>query len=614
MDDTGYTGQIRRRQQMIESLAFTLPELHRAYASGLRPADVMAEFARRVAAADDPGIFLHLIDTERLLAEAESLGAYDSTRPLWGIPFAVKDNIDVAGCPTTAACPAFAHMAERDAFVVAQLRAAGALPVGKTNLDQFATGLVGVRTPWPVPRNALDPLIVPGGSSSGSAVAVARGLVAFSLGTDTAGSGRVPAALNNIVGLKPSLGALSTSGVVPACRTLDAVSVFALTVADAHAVFRAACAYDAADAYARPVAAPPVAQLPDTLRIGIPSAATIRFFGDTAQQSAFDAVCDRLRTRATVVEVDFTPFFAIAEMLYAGAWVAERHTVVGPLMDTTPEAVLPVIRQIVGRAEGMTATDTFRDLYRMAALRRAVQPVLDGLDMLCVPSIPTFPTLQELEADPIGPNSRLGTYTNFANLLGLCGLAVPAPARSDGRPGSVTLLAQDGRDAMLAALGAEIEHWGTRSLGATSWPVPPAHRPADGAAGPDEIEVAVCGAHMSGLPLNPELTRLGGRFLRQVSTLPEYQLFSLPGGPPRRPGLLRIPSGGAAITVEVWALPIAQFGTFMAGIPAPLSIGTLRLADGTTPKGFLCEAAATGLAEDVSAFGNWRHVLAEAAP
>ncbi|MFN7051621.1 MAG: amidase family protein, partial [Gemmobacter sp.] len=287
MDDSGYTGQTMRRRQMIESLAFTLSELHRAYASGLRPADVMAEFARRVAAADDPGIFLHLIDTERLRAEAEALGDYDSTLPLWGIPFAVKDNIDVAGCPTTAACPAFAYMAERDAFVVAQLRAAGALPVGKTNLDQFATGLVGVRTPWPVPRNALDPLIVPGGSSSGSAVAVARGLVAFSLGTDTAGSGRVPAALNNIVGLKPSLGALSTSGVVPACRTLDAVSVFALTVADAHAVFRAACAFDAADAYARPIAAPPVAQLPDTLRIGIPSAATIRFFGDTAQQAAF---------------------------------------------------------------------------------------------------------------------------------------------------------------------------------------------------------------------------------------------------------------------------------------------------------------------------------------
>lgn len=597
---------------MIESLAFTLPELRRAYAAGLRPSEVIAEFARRLAVADDPGIFLHLIETDRLLAEAEALGAYDSDRPLWGVPFAVKDNIDVAGCPTTAACPAFAYVAERDAFVVARLRAAGALPVGKTNLDQFATGLVGVRTPWPVPRNALDPQIVPGGSSSGSAVAVARGLVAFSLGTDTAGSGRVPAALNNIVGLKPSLGALSTSGVVPACRTLDAVSIFALTVEDAHAVFRQACAYDAADPFARPIAAPPAARLPPEMRIGIPDPATIRFFGDTEQQAAFDAVCARLGEIATVVEVDFTPFFAIADMLYAGAWVAERHTVVGPLMESAPEAVLPVIRSIVGRAEKMTAADAFRDLYQMAALRREVQPTLDGLDMLCVPSIPTFPTLRDLEADPIRPNSQLGTYTNFANLLGLCGLAVPAPARGDGRPGGVTLLAQAGRDAMLAALGAQIEHWGVRNLGATGWPVPAALPPEDGAA-PGEIEVAVCGAHMSGLPLNPELTRLGARFLRRGPTLPEYRLYSLPGGPPRRPGLVRSATGGTAIEVEVWALPAAHFGTFMEGIPAPLSIGTLRLADGTMPKGFLCEAAAIGAAEDVSAFGGWRRVLAETA-
>lgn len=597
---------------MIESLAFTLPELRRAYAAGLRPSEVIAEFARRLAVADDPGIFLHLIETDRLLAEAEALGAYDSDRPLWGVPFAVKDNIDVAGCPTTAACPAFAYVAERDAFVVARLRAAGALPVGKTNLDQFATGLVGVRTPWPVPRNALDPQIVPGGSSSGSAVAVARGLVAFSLGTDTAGSGRVPAALNNIVGLKPSLGALSTSGVVPACRTLDAVSIFALTVEDAHAVFRQACAYDAADPFARPIAAPPAARLPPEMRIGIPDPATIRFFGDTEQQAAFDAVCARLGEIATVVEVDFTPFFAIAEMLYAGAWVAERHTVVGPLMESAPEAVLPVIRSIVGRAEKMTAADAFRDLYQMAALRREVQPTLDGLDMLCVPSIPTFPTLRDLEADPIRPNSQLGTYTNFANLLGLCGLAVPAPARGDGRPGGVTLLAQAGRDGMLAALGAQIEHWGVRNLGATGWPVPAALSPEDGAA-PGEIEVAVCGAHMSGLPLNPELTRLGARFLRRGPTLPEYRLYSLPGGPPRRPGLVRSATGGTAIEVEVWALPAAHFGTFMEGIPAPLSIGTLRLADGTMPKGFLCEAAAIGAAEDVSAFGGWRRVLAETA-
>ncbi|HEY0275914.1 MAG TPA: allophanate hydrolase [Paenirhodobacter sp.] len=599
---------------MIGALAFTLPELHRAYAAGLRPAAVITEVFRRLSAADDPGIFLHLIDQDRLLSEADALGAYDPARPLWGIPFAVKDNIDVAGCPTTAACPAFAYNAPHDAFVVARLRAAGALPVGKTNLDQFATGLVGVRTPWPVPRNALDPQIVPGGSYSGSAVAVARGIVAFSLGTDTAGSGRVPAALNNIVGLKPTLGALSTSGVVPACRTLDAVSIFALTVADAHAVFRAACAFDADDPYACAVAAPPVGGLPPQLRIGIPSRDTIRFFGDMPHQAAFDAVCARLRDIATVTEVDFTPFHAAAEMLYAGAWVAERHAVVGPLMATDPQAVLPVIRQIVGRAEGMSATDTFRDLYRMEALKRQVQPLLDFLDLLCVPSVPNFPTLADLEADPIGPNTRLGTYTNFANLMGLCGLAVPAPARDDGRPGGVTLLARGGRDGLLAAFGARIEGWGTRTLGATGWPRPEAP-PAPETAAQDEIEIAVCGAHMSGLALNDELTRLGGRFLRQGPTTPEYRLFSLPGGPPRRPGLLRRAEGGTAIQVEVWALPRARLGAFIAGIPAPLCIGTVCLADGTTPKGFLCEAAATGgAAEDVSAFGDWRRVIARVTP
>jgi allophanate hydrolase len=597
---------------MLTHLPFTLPALRAAYAAGLAPADVLAEMFRRIRAADDPGIFIHLIDEAAMLAEAAALGAYDPDRPLWGIPFAVKDNIDVAGCPTTAACPAFALMAEQDAFVVARLRAAGAIPVGKTNLDQFATGLVGVRTPWPVPRNAIDPAIVPGGSSSGSAVAVARGIVAFSLGTDTAGSGRVPAGLNNIVGLKPSLGALSTSGVVPACRTLDVVSIFALTVADAHAVFRVAAGYDAADPYARKVAAGPMPALPPALRIGIPSRETIRFFGDDAQQAMFDATCASLRAMgADVVELDFTPFYAVAAMLYEGAWVAERHAVVGPLLAIDPQAVHPVIRQIVGAAAGMTATDAFKGFYRLEALRRAVEPVLAGVDMLCVPTMPTFPTVAELAADPITPNARAGTYTNFVNLLGMCGLAVPAPPRADGRPGSVTLLAAGGRDATLATLGQVIEAWGERTLGATGWARPVAP-PELARALPDEIELAVCGAHMAGLPLNVELTSRGARFLRRAETTPDYRLYSLPGGPPRRPGLLRM-AGGGPIRLEVWALPLAEVGGFLAGIPAPLVLGTVLLADGTAPKGFLCEAAAVAGAEDVTAWGDWRLVLREAA-
>ncbi len=596
----------------LAGLAFTIPALHAAFANALRPADVIREVFRRIDAADDPGIFIHLSALDDLLAEAEALGLPDPERPLWGLPFAVKDNIDVAGSPTTAACPAYAYEPGQDAYVIARLRAAGAIPVGKTNLDQFATGLVGVRTPWPVPRNALDPRLVPGGSSSGSAVAVARGIVPFALGTDTAGSGRVPAALNNIVGLKPTLGALSTRGVVPACRTLDVVSIFALTVEDGHAVFRSAAGFDADDPYSRavPVALPAAA--PPHPRIGVPSLLTRPFFGDVAQAAACDATCAALTAEgARLVDVDFEPFHDVAELLYAGSWLAERHTVVGPLLEASPDLVHPVIHRIVEPAANLSAANAFRGFYRLEALRRQVAPLIDAVDLLCVPSIPTFYTLDDLEADPIGPNARLGTYTNFVNLLGLCGLTVPTPPRSDGRPGSVTLLARPGREALLADIGRGIERWGDRHLGATDWPLPPPEHPVP-STGPDEIELAVCGAHMSGLPLNRELTALGARFLREARTAPAYRLYSLAGGPPRRPGLVRT-AAGAAIHVEVWALPRARFGDFIAGVPAPLSIGTLVLADGTPPKGFLCEPAGLADAVDVTEIGNWRLVLAESA-
>jgi allophanate hydrolase len=599
---------------MIESLPFTLPALSGAYRSGLDPAAVVAEAHRRIAAVGDPAIFIHLVEPERAVAEAAALGPFDPERPLWGVPFAIKDNIDLGGTPTTAGCPAFAFTPAADAPVVARLRAAGAIPVGKTNLDQFATGLVGTRSPYGVPLNALDPEIVPGGSSSGSAVAVARGLVAFALGTDTAGSGRVPAALNGIVGLKPSLGTLSTRGVVPACRTLDTVSVFALTVEDAYAVFRAAAGFDPADPYSRAVAVRPLGAAPPRPRIGVPDHATRRFFGDTLQAAAFEAACTRLEgLGASVCEIDFTPFYDTAAMLYEGAWVAERLTVIEALLARDPEAVHPVIGRIVEPARDLTAADAFRGFYRLAELRRAVEPMLAALDLLAVPSIPTFCTLADLAADPIGPNTRLGTYTNFVNLLGLCALTVPQPARADGRPGSVTLLATAGRDGLLAALGRLLERESPRSLGATGWSLPPVDAlPADAEA--DEIEIAVCGAHMSGLPLNGELTGRGARFLRAARTSDAYRLYRLPGGPPARPGLLRgAPGSGAAIAVEVWALPMAVFGDFLAGIPAPLSIGTLTLADGTAPKGFLCEAAATSGAEDVTVFGDWRRVIKGAA-
>ena len=594
-------------QPAPHDLAFDVASLHAAYAGGLAPGAVMDEALRRIAAANDPGIFLHLRAREEIEADLAALGPFDAeAKPLWGLPFAIKDNIDLAGAPTTAGCPAFAYTPEADAFVVRVLREAGAVPIGKTNLDQFATGLVGVRTPWPVPRNALDPAIVPGGSSSGSAVAVALGAVSFSLGTDTAGSGRVPAALNGIVGLKPSLGALSCTGVVPACRTLDCVSIFALTVEDAWRAFRAAAAFDRADPFARAAPTPPLAAPPPTTRVGVPDAASRRFFGDEAQAAAFDAALhDLAALGAEIVELDFEPFFEIAAMLYEGAWVAERLTVVEDLLARDPAALHPVTREIVVGAASLSAADAFRGIHRLAELKRRAAPALGAVDLLCTPSIPTFVTVAELEADPIGPNARLGTYTNFVNLMDLCGVAVPTRPRADGRPGSVTLSAPAGRDAAAGALAAQLQARCGPALGATGRRAPSVAL-SPSAPGPGEIALAVVGAHMSGLPLNHELTGLGGRFLREATTAARYRLFALPGGPPERPGLVRTAEGGDAIALEVWALPREAVGTFIAGVPAPLCIGTLELSDGGVVQGFLCEPWATSNAEDVTHHGGWR--------
>ena len=589
------------------ALSFDIAALHAAYAAGLSPSGVIAESYRRIGAAADPAIFITQRSAPDALAEARALPPFDPVAfPLWGIPFAVKDNIDVGGLPTTAACPAYAYVPDRDAFVVARLRAAGAIPVGKTNLDQFATGLVGVRSPYGVPRNAIDPAIVPGGSSSGSAVAVARGIVSFALGTDTAGSGRVPAALNNIVGLKPSLGALSASGVVPACRTLDTISVFALTVPDAWAAFRAACAFDAADAYSRSLPAPPLAAPPPVVTVGVPDAESRAFFGDTAQAESFEAALARLGTLgARIVPIDFAPFFDVARMLYEGAWVAERMTVVEDLMRRDPGALHPVTAKIIGAADSLSAADAFRGIYRLAELRRRAEALMAGADLLCVPSIPTFYGLADLEADPVGPNSRLGTYTNFVNLMDLCGIAVPTGPRRDGRPGSVTLLARAGQDAAAAALGLVLHAEAAPRLGATGHALPPAPRPLP-AAGPGETAVALVGAHMSGLPLNGRITALGGRFLQEARTAPEYRLHALAGGPPARPGLLRVSEGGASIAVELWAMTAPALGALLAEIPSPLGLGCVRLEDGRTVTGFLVEAAGLGGATDITAHGGWR--------
>jgi allophanate hydrolase len=604
----------RAQSVMAGETVAAIVEAHRSGAAS--PEATVARAYARIRAHDDPAIFIALREEADALAEAKALAAErDRARvdlPLFGVPVAIKDNIDVAGLPTTAACPAFAYTPKADATCVARLKRAGAIVVGKTNLDQFATGLVGVRTPYGVPRNLFDSALIPGGSSSGSAIAVAAGLVPLALGTDTAGSGRVPAGLGNIVGLKPSLGLVSTAGVVPACRTLDCVSVLALTVDDAFAALAAIAGPDAADAYSRPRRLGALGALPRGVRLGVPMPGQRLFFGDQASAAGYDAALARLqRLGAAIVEFDIEPFYQAARLLYEGPWVAERYLTTRALIASAPQAMHPVTRQIILAGAHRSAADTFAAFYELEELRRVRDHVFRAIDAMALPTVPTVYTVDQVLADPIALNSRLGTYTNFVNLLDLCALSVPASMRADGTPFGVTLIAPAGEDAALAAIGRAFHADTGLRLGATGTAQPPlaamAARAADG-----EIAVAVVGAHLSGMPLNRELTAFGARFLEESATAADYRLFLLPGGAPAKPGLIRVDGGGAAIAVELWAMPADEFGRFVARVPPPLSIGTLTLADGRNVKGFLVEAAATAGARDISAFGGWRAFMAQA--
>ncbi|MBL8385607.1 MAG: allophanate hydrolase [Burkholderiales bacterium] len=554
-------------------------------------------------------------DRERLCAEARELerrfaasGGDWSCFPLYGIPFAIKDNIDAAGMPTTAACPAFARPAHADAEVVRRLRAAGALLAGKTNLDQFATGLVGTRSPYGAVPNAFDPRYIAGGSSSGSAAAVARGQVAFALGTDTAGSGRVPAGFNNIVGLKPTRGLVSARGVVPACRSLDCVSIFALSVADARAVLQVVAGFDEADAYARragpgrPIGRRPV--------LGVPR--TPEFFGDAEQAARFDAaVAHAQRLGATVREIDFAPLHEAAALLYQGPWVAERQAAIGDFMREHAAAMDPTVRAVIGQAAGYTAADAFRAQYRLEEIRRAVAPLWSEVEALMVPTAPTIYTIEAVNADPLTLNSRLGTYTNFVNLLDWCAVAVPASLRADGLPFGVTFIAPAWSEDGLCALAHDWQRSTGLALGAgaATLPADPAALPLP-APDPALVRVAVVGAHLSGMPLNRQLTERGARLVRAAGTAPAYRLFALPDTAPPKPGLERVARGGASIAIEVWEMPAERFGAFVAEVPPPLAIGSVELDDGSWVKGFVCEPWALERAEDITAHGGWRAYMA----
>ncbi len=572
-------------------------------------ADTIEATYAKIAAHGDPALFIALRPGDEALELAEGIESEGPEgRPLYGIPFAVKDNIDVFGLPTTAACPAFEYQPEVSAFVVARLEAAGAIVIGKTNLDQFATGLVGVRSPYGVARNTLRADLIPGGSSSGSAAAVGAGLVPFALGTDTAGSGRVPAALNGIVGLKPSLGALSASGVVPACRTLDTVSIFALDVADAFAAFAVAAGYDERDPYAKPLPAPKLAAPPPHLRIGVPRPGQRLFFGDAAAEAAYGADVEKLaRLGATLVEFDIEPFYETARLLYEGPWVAERYAATKSLIETRPDTLHPVTRKIIEGARKFDAVAAFEAGYSLQALKRKTAAAWRAIDVMAVPTMPRFYTIGEVLADPVRTNANLGTYTNFVNLLDLCAIAYPAGVRSDGLPSSLTLIAPAGDDGLISTLAQRAHAVSGAEMGATGRSAPPAPAVAE----PEGVKLAVVGAHLAGLPLAGELSALGARFVREARTTADYRLYALPMTTPPKPGLLRVGAAeGAPIAVEIYALSAEAFGRFVAAIPAPLGVGTLTFDDGTQAKGFLVEAEAVKGAQDISRFGGWRAFLA----
>jgi allophanate hydrolase len=547
----------------------------------------------------DPAIWITRLPDDVVLAQARELeDSGPQGRPLWGMSFAVKDNIDVVGLPTTAACPGFAHIANATAPAVQRLLDAGAVLLGKTNLDQFATGLVGTRTPYGIPRNVFDPLRVPGGSSSGSACAVAAGIVPFALGTDTAGSGRVPAAFGNIVGLKPTVGSVSTRGMVPACRSVDTVSVLGRSVDEALAVQRVMAGFDPDDVYSR---RPPF----DHLRRGAPPPHARIAVADVVE------LCERetmLRYQAAgghlhAETIDIAPFLEIARLLYDGPWIAERTAALRSLLQDQPEILHPITRDILQSGFARYSVDAFDAFHRLAAAKRVAERLFQTYDALLLPTTPYCPTLAVVQGDPIGTNKHLGAFTNFVNICDLAGFAVPAGFGADGLPVGVTLLGPAWSEGRLASLADVLHRAFATTVGATGQALP-AVAELDPLA-PGETALFCIGAHMAGLGLNHQVTTLGGRLLRVAQTTPTYRLHALGN----RPGLLRAAKGaaiaGEAIAGEVWALPTAAIGALLAQVPPPLGFGVVELNDGPC-LGFIAEAAGVADAPDITRFGGWR--------
>lgn len=596
---------------MTDALRLDVDALRTAYAAGETPESVLTRVCDRLEATELHPVWISRVPRADVLTRAQAIEG-QTHLPLYGVPFAVKDNMDVAGMQTTAACPAFAFAATETATIVRRLEDAGAILVGKTNMDQFATGLVGTRSPYGACASVFDAQYVSGGSSSGSAVAVASGLVSFGLGTDTAGSGRVPAAFNNLVGLKPTRGVLSTTGIVPACRSLDCVSVFALTSADAAQVFAAAQGFDRSDPYSRPFTDAPAPYLGGPFRFGVLRPEQQEFFGDGEAAPLYTASVQVMETLGgTAVEFDFGPFRDAAALLYAGPWVAERLAALQSFADAHADEMHPTVRSIITGGAKYTATDTFRAQYRLEELRREANHVWDSVDVLLLPTTGTTYTIEAVNADPMRLNTNLGYYTNFVNLLDMAAVAVPAGFRPNGLPFGVSLIGPAFTDTALLTVADALHRRLGQTLGGLHTALTETMTLSAPAVPPGCTLLAVVGAHLTGQPLNRQLTERGARLVQTTQTAPGYALYALPGTVPPKPGLARVPGfDGPGIEVEVWAMPTKELGSFVAAIPAPLGIGTVELADGTSVSGFICEPCAVKGATDITRFGGWRAYLA----
>jgi allophanate hydrolase len=597
-------------------MAITINEIRTKYLSGnLTPEQLMESIREKSKMYEDRNIWIHILSAKEQKKWLQELSQKPiDTHPLWGIPFAIKDNIDLAGIATTAACPDFSYVPEKSAFVVQKLIDAGAIPVGKTNLDQFATGLNGTRSPYGECHNAFNPDFISGGSSAGSSVAVALGLSAFSLGTDTAGSGRIPAGFNNLIGVKPSIGLLSATGMLPACRSLDCMTIFSLTVDDANLVLSQAEGLDTSDEYSRKNTFANSQRFygkhQGPLKIGILPDSQLKFFGDKAYTQLYQQTIESLNNDGVdLIEIDYAAFDEAALMLYEGPWVAERYLACQPLIDENPEAIHPVVREIVKKGKYPSAADLFTYQYRLQGLKSRCRKAIEEIDCLLTPTAGKHFTIAEMLEQPVICNSQLGYYTNFMNLFDMAAVAVPTGFTETGMPFGVTISSLNFRDRSLLSIANRIEALFHTPLGALNMKRP--NSLANSIADQTRVDLVVCGAHLEGLPLNWQLKERGAILKAKTQSSPDYKLFALAGGSIARPGMLRAAQGGRAIDVEVWSIPSLELGSFVAAIPEPLGIGKVQLADGSWKSGFICDGNGLADATDITDFCSWKAWIAQ---